>query len=178
MKPVLINFLRRLDKTFSKIHKNQRIYVSTDWSAVASILRGLYQTVWKYPHIMVNMQNFKNLVTTCQYLIIGQPPSPAPPAPVDKLCAGEDPQEMPGGQSRKCSLPSREFCDVVLLLISLQVLTMGEAYSLEQRVQLPDNFASSSLASSQQEKGEITLLNLLLPLLLLVGSGRKVTAQL
>ena len=72
MKPVLINFLRRLDKTFAKIHKNQRIYVSTDWAAVASILRGLYQTVWKYPHIMVSMQNFKNLVTTCQYLIIGQ----------------------------------------------------------------------------------------------------------
>ena len=83
---------------------------------------------------------------------------------------------MPGGQSRKCSLPSREFCDVVLLLISLQVLTMGEAYSLEQRVQLPDNYATSSLATSQQEKGEITLLNLLLPLLLLVGSGRKVRA--
>ena len=82
---------------------------------------------------------------------------------------------MPGGQSRKCSLPSREFCDVVLLLISLQVLTMGEAYSLEQRVQLPDNYATCSLASSQQEKGEITLLNLLLPLLLLVGSGRKVS---
>ena len=81
---------------------------------------------------------------------------------------------MPGGQSRKCSLPSREFCDVVLLLISLQVLTMGEAYSLEQRVQLPDNYATSSLATSQQEKGEVTLLNLLLPLLLLVGSGRKV----
>ena len=176
MKPVLINFLRRLDKTFAKIHKNQRIYVSTDWAAVASILRGLYQTVWKYPHIMVSMQNFKNLVTTCQYLIIGQ--SNLLPSQHQRLSAGEDPQEMPAGQSRKCSLPSREFCDVVLLLISLQVLTMGEAYSLEQRVQLPDNFASSSLASSQQEKGEITLLNLLLPLLLLVGSGRKVTAQL
>ena len=175
MKPVLINFLRRLDKTFAKIHKNQRIYVSTDWAAVASLLRGLYQTVWKYPHIMVSMQNFKNLVTTCQYLIIGQSP---PPPQAERLSAGEDPQEMPAGQTRKCSLPSREFCDVVLLLISLQVLTMGEAYSLEQRVQLPDNFASSSLASSQQEKGEITLLNLLLPLLLLVGSGRKVTAQL
>ena len=76
MKPVLINFLRRLDKTFAKIHKNQRIYVSTDWAAVASILRGLYQTVWKYPHIMVSLQNFRNLVTTCQYLIIGQSRSP------------------------------------------------------------------------------------------------------
>ena len=85
MKPVLINFLRRLDKTFAKIHKNQRIYVSTDWAAVASILRGLYQTVWKYPHIMVSMQNFKNLVTTCQYLIIGQSNSPTLSCSISKI---------------------------------------------------------------------------------------------
>ena len=167
MKPVLINFLRRLDKTFAKIHKNQRIYVATDWAAVATILRGLYQTVWKYPHVMVSMQNFKNLVTTCQYLIIGQSQSSPPQTDHCALCAGEEPHDQ-------TSLPSREFCDVVLLLISLQVLTMGDAYSLEQRVQLPDTFATPSQAASQQEKGEVTLLNLLLPLLLLVGSGRKV----
>ena len=43
MKPVLSTFIRRLDKTLVKIHKNQRIYVSTDWSAVSTLLRGLYQ---------------------------------------------------------------------------------------------------------------------------------------
>ena len=49
MKPVLTNFMRRLDKTLTKIHKNQRIYVSTDWSAVSTLLRGLYQvSVEKY----------------------------------------------------------------------------------------------------------------------------------
>ena len=72
MKPVLINFMRRLDKTLTKIHKNQRIYVSTDWSAVSAILRGLYQAVWKYPYVIVNMQTFKSLITTCQYLVIGK----------------------------------------------------------------------------------------------------------
>ena len=45
---------------------------------------------------------------------------------------------------------------------------MGDAFSLEQRLQLGESAAL-------QEKLEITLLNLVLPLLLLVGSGRKVT---
>ena len=45
MKPVLNNFMRRLDKSLTKIHKNQRIYVSTDWSAVSTLLRGLYQVI-------------------------------------------------------------------------------------------------------------------------------------
>ena len=71
MKPVLINFMRRLDKTLTKIHKNQRIYVSTDWGSVATLLKGLYRAVWKYPYVIVNMQTFKSLMTTCQYLVIG-----------------------------------------------------------------------------------------------------------
>ena len=43
------------------------------------------------------------------------------------MLAGEDPPEVAaqgqggGHYSRKCSLPSQEFCDQVLLLISLQV---------------------------------------------------------
>ena len=158
MKPVLINFLRRLEKMMSKIHKNQKIYVSTDWSSVAAILTGLYETVWKYPHVIVNMPNFKNLITTCQNLAIGEEP-------------GADPAAI--SYSRKSSLPSTEFCDVFFLLIALQVLTMGDAFTFEHRIQLPDTFASSNIATVQQEKAEITLLNLVLPLLLLVGSGRK-----
>ena len=66
MRPVLILFLRRLDKMMSKIHKNQRIYVSVDWAAVSVLLAGLYDTVWRYPHVIVSLPNFKNLLTTCQ----------------------------------------------------------------------------------------------------------------
>ena len=48
---------------------------------------------------------------------------------------------------------------------------MGGAFSLEQRLQLGE-------AAGGQEKLEITLLNLVLPLLLLAGSGRKVDRYL
>ena len=100
MKPVLINFLRRLEKMMSKIHKIQRIYVATDWSSVAAILSGLYETIWKYPHVIVNMPNFKNLMTTCQYLVVGEEPVVEPTVI---------------NYSRKSSLPSKEFCDTVFL---------------------------------------------------------------
>ena len=47
---------------------------------------------------------------------------------------------------------------------------MGGAFSLEQRLQLGE-------AAGGQEKLETTLLNLVLPLLLLAGSGRKVDSR-
>ena len=48
---------------------------------------------------------------------------------------------------------------------------MGDAFSLEQRLQLGESAAG-------QERLEATLLNLVLPLLLLVGSGRKVSVSI
>ena len=45
--------------------------------------------------------------------------------------------------------------------------------SFEQRIGLAENFGSGNLAGLQAEKGEITLLNLVLPLILHIGSGRK-----
>ena len=72
MKPVLISFIRRLEKMMMKIHKNQRIYVSTDWASLSTILLGLYETFWKFPHVMVNIINFKTLLGTCQCLALGE----------------------------------------------------------------------------------------------------------
>ena len=98
--------------------------------------------MWKYPYVIVNMQTFKSLVSTCQYLVIGEEQlltftlityfasqsaltALSAKDGCKQLCAGEDPPEVAaqggGHYSRKCSLPSQEFCDQVLLLISLQV---------------------------------------------------------
>ena len=186
LRPILINFIRRFEKMISKIHKNNRIYVATDWANLAILLKGVYETIWKYPHVIVTMPNFKSLMTTLQHLALGEEP-------------GNDPTNA--NYSRKTSLPSQEFCDVVFLLITLQVLTLGDAWSFEQRVGLALNFGSGNLVGLQVdkmmmmwvtmmmmlvvmrivmmmvdlqvEKGEITLLNLVLPLILHIGSGRK-----
>ena len=157
MRTPLTNFIRRLEKMMQRIHKYPKIYVSMDWSALAIILNGLYETVWKYPHVIVNMTNFKSLVTICQYLVIGQ----------------ETAESTSGSFNKKSNLPSRDFCEVVFLLIALQVLAMGDAYTLENRVHLPETFSSSNIGGLQKEKTEVTLLNLVYPLLLLIGSGRK-----
>lgn len=106
MKPVLINFLRRLEKMMLKIHKNHRIYVATDWASVAILLKGVYETVWKFPHVIMTMPNFKSLILTLQHLALGEEPGAEPSAT---------------SYSRKSSLPSQEFCDMVFLLITLQV---------------------------------------------------------
>ena len=158
LRPILISFLRRLEKMISKIHKNNRIYVATDWANLAVLLKGVYETIWKFPYIIVTLPNFKSLMSTLQHLALGEEP-------------GNDPTTA--NYSRKTSLPSQEFCDIVFLLITLQVLALGEAWSFEQRVGLALSFGSGNLVGLQVEKGEITLLNLVLPLILHIGSGRK-----
>lgn len=65
MRPALTNILRRLDKTFSKIHKKASIRGSTDWAAASNILKGVYETLAKCPYI-AHFAYLKALLTTCQ----------------------------------------------------------------------------------------------------------------
>ena len=44
------------------------------------------------------------------------------------------------------------FCSVVFKLISLQVLALGDAWSLEQRIQSDTNFSSSNVQLVHQER--------------------------
>lgn len=57
--------------------------------------------------------------------------------------------------------------------ISLQVLILGKAFTLEHRLQLSDGGAGGRHTLLASDKGEALLLNLLLPLCLKVGCGRK-----
>lgn len=84
MRPALVTILRRLDKVFQKISKKPsirvRIYVvfnkifnnisiafqrNTDWDAAAGLLKGIYDTMMKYPYIM-HWQHIKALINTVQ----------------------------------------------------------------------------------------------------------------
>nr|XP_012136202.1 PREDICTED: protein unc-80 homolog isoform X1 [Megachile rotundata] len=66
MRPALTNILRRLDKTFSKIHKKASIRRNTDWTAANDLLKGVYETLARCSYI-AHFQNLKTLLTTCQY---------------------------------------------------------------------------------------------------------------
>lgn len=63
-------------------------------------------------------------------------------------------------------IPPQYFCSTVLRLIALHVISLGEGYSLE-------NVCNGQAMFSNQTKTENMLLNLLIPLFLRVGTGRK-----
>lgn len=65
MRPALTIILRRLDKTFSKIHKKASIRRNTDWAAASDLLKGVYETLFKCPYI-AHFQYLKTLLNTCQ----------------------------------------------------------------------------------------------------------------
>ncbi|XP_034179249.1 unc80, NALCN channel complex subunit isoform X3 [Osmia lignaria lignaria] len=144
MRPALTNILRRLDKTFSKIHKKASIRRNTDWTAANDLLKGVYETLAKCPYI-AHFQYLKALLTTCQSLIIGDTP------PEDVTSASS--------AALMSKIPPQHFCSTVLRLIALYVISLGEGY-------LHAMFTT-------QTRTENMLLNLLIPLFLRVGTGRK-----
>ncbi|XP_023318464.1 protein unc-80 homolog isoform X2 [Trichogramma pretiosum] len=156
MRPALTIILRRLDKTFSKIYKKASIRRSTNWDAASELLKGLYETLLRCPYI-AHFQNLKTLLNTCQSLIIG------------------DTQGIEITSSATVALMSRIpppfFCSTVLRLIALQVISLGEGYTLE-------NVCGSHAMFATAARAENVLLNLLIPLFLRVGAGRQDVPQL
>merc|ERR1719361_3040127 len=129
MNQLLTVIIRRIDKLFSKMHKTVKVYQAVDWKAAAGLLRGIYTTLWRHPYI-ASMPNLKSLIGTCQCLVVGE----------ESLTSLSDHH---GPSSRRPELPPQSFCSVVFQLIALQVLVLGNTYSLEQRLQLSDDNLAS-----------------------------------
>ncbi|KZC08559.1 Protein unc-80 like protein, partial [Dufourea novaeangliae] len=151
MRPALTIILRRLDKTFSKIHKKASIRRNIDWTAASDLLKGIFETLSRCPYI-AHFQYLKTLLSTCQSLIIGDTPA----------------EDMNSASATTLinKIPPQHFCSTVLRLIALHVISLGEGYSLE-------NVCGGHSIFATQTRTENTLLNLLIPLFLRVGTGRK-----
>ncbi|XP_059490383.1 protein unc-80 homolog isoform X4 [Neocloeon triangulifer] len=154
MRPALTAILRRLDKTFSKIYKKPSIRRHTDWDAAAGLLKGVYETMSKCPYI-VHMQHVKTLMNTCQALIVG-----------DAVSTGVVEGVSSATAALMSQVPPPHFCSIVVRLIALQILAIGETYSLEQ-------VCGGNSVFPSHNKTETMLMNLLMPLCIRVGSGRK-----
>ncbi|XP_065337258.1 protein unc-80 homolog isoform X7 [Cloeon dipterum] len=161
MRPALTAILRRLDKVFSKIYKKPSIRRHTDWDAAAGLLKGVYETMSKCPYI-VHMQHVKILMNTCQALIVG-----------DAVSTGVVEGVSSATAALMSQVPPPHFCSIVVRLIALQILAIGvfshltmETYSLEQ-------VCGGSSVFPTHNKTETMLMNLLMPLCIRVGSGRK-----
>ncbi|XP_045467085.1 protein unc-80 homolog isoform X2 [Harmonia axyridis] len=150
MRPALVTILRRLDKVFQKISKKPSIRRNTDWDAAAGLLKGIYDTMNKYPYIS-NWQHIKGLLNTCQSLIV------------------TDPNSGDGVPSATAALmsqaPPPQFCSMVVRLIALQMQN-----NIEQSNALEQVCGGSSVYPTQ-EKAESMIINLIMPLCLRVGTG-------
>ncbi|CAK1579375.1 unnamed protein product [Parnassius mnemosyne] len=151
LRPSLIMILRRLDKVFLKIAKKPSIRRNTDWDSAAVLLKGVYETMIRCPYIM-HWQQVKTLLNTVQALIVSDNNS------------GENLSSATAALMSQP--PPPHFCSTVVRLIALQVINTGDSYSLEQMCGGTAIFPSA-------EKTENMLMNLLMPLCLRVGSGRK-----
>ena len=151
MRPALTIILRRLDKTFSKIYKKASIRRNTNWKAASEILKGVYETLTRCPYI-AHFQYFKSFLNTCQSLIVGD-------------TSGIEVTSS-ASQALMSKIPPSYFCTQVLRLIALQVISLGEGYSLE-------NVCGGHAMFANPARAENVLLNLLIPLLLRVGTGRE-----
>ncbi|XP_034937651.1 protein unc-80 homolog isoform X5 [Chelonus insularis] len=151
MRPALTVILRRLDKTFSKIYKKASVRRNTDWEAASDLLKGIYETLSRYPYI-AHFQYLKTLLSTCQALIVGD--------------TGQVEVTSGASAALMSKIPPQHFCSTVLRLIALHVISLGEGYSLE-------NVCGGQAMFASQIRTENMLLNLLIPLFLRVGTGRK-----
>nr|XP_027221615.1 protein unc-80 homolog [Penaeus vannamei] len=149
LRPALVNILRRLDKMFNKIAKKNSIRRLIDWGAAASLLKGVYTTLSKYPYI-AHLPNLKMVLQVCQSLILG-----------------ERIGDMEGHSvAAWTQTPPPHFCSMVVKIIAMQILALGVTFSLEQ-------ICGGSSLFPTPDKTENMIMNLLLPLCLRVGCGRK-----
>ncbi|XP_055525794.1 protein unc-80 homolog isoform X1 [Wyeomyia smithii] len=156
MKPALVTILRRLDKVFLKISKKTSIRRNTDWEAAAGLLKGVYEAIVRYPHVL-HWREMKAFLTTVQNLIVNEPGN-----------------FLEGVSSAGAALMSKSpppfFCSQVVRLVALQVVSPADSLSLGL-----EQICGGSVEFPTQEKAERFMMHLLMPLCLKVCSGRSIS---
>uniref|UniRef100_A0A1B0CSU9 Uncharacterized protein n=2 Tax=Lutzomyia longipalpis TaxID=7200 RepID=A0A1B0CSU9_LUTLO len=151
MRPALVTILRRLDKVFMKISKKPSIRRNTDWEAASGLLKGIHETVIRYPYVL-HWQHVKVLLSTVQNLIVHEP--------------GQSPEGVSSaGAAVMSQNPPPFFCSTAVRLITLQVVSPVDCFTLE-------HICGGSAEFPTQEKAEGHLIHLIMPLCLKACSGK------
>ncbi|XP_065573108.1 protein unc-80 homolog isoform X4 [Artemia franciscana] len=174
LRPTLMMLLRRLDKLYVKIFKKHIAGKQTDWNSVTGLLEGLYITLNRHPYI-VHVQHLKSLTGTCQALIMCEATSMS--------ASGNEssPSRLAGSPIQKhfkVTPPPGNFCSVAMRLISAQILSVSMYTDISMESQSLEQICGGSSVFPSSLKTESFLLNLLLPLCLRIGSGKKDTLRL
>lgn len=127
---------------------------NTDWEAAAGLLKGIHETIVRYPFILL-WQQVKTLLSNLTNLIINEPGNVTEPV-------------SSAGAALMSQHPPAFFCSTVVRLIALQLVSPVESFSLEQ-------ICGGNVEFSSQEKAEGYVMHLIIPLCLKICSGRGVS---
>lgn len=158
IRPCLNMIFRRLDKTFTKIYKKAPLRRNCDWDAAASLLRGVYLSLQKYPYVAF-LPHMKFLLNVCLSITLADGTSQSV---ADSL------HSINHGSLQSClqHAPPQIFNRAVIQLVCMQIHVTGDQYTLEQ-------LCGGMSTLSSLDKTENVLLNLIIPVCLQSGSGSR-----
>ncbi|KAG5670539.1 hypothetical protein PVAND_000795 [Polypedilum vanderplanki] len=152
MRTALVTILRRLDKVFLKISKKPSIRRNTDWEAASGLLKGIHETIVRCPFVL-HWQQMRSLLSTVQNLVVNE-------TPLENVSSAS--------AALMSQSPPAFFCSTVIRLVSLQLVSHVDCFTLEQ-------ICGGTAEFSTQEKAEGFLMHLLIPLCLKICSGKSVS---
>ncbi|XP_066269985.1 protein unc-80 homolog isoform X2 [Branchiostoma lanceolatum] len=156
-RPALVLLLRKLERLFSRIYKRPSLRCHLDWVSATNLLKGVYFTLTKQ-NIIAHLPQLNLLVTVCVNLLLADASS----APGEGLTI----LQMSTPSISALMTPPPSFCAVVVRLAAAQIQFLKNDLTLDQGLR-------GFVNDPSQEKVDTSMLNLMLPLLIRVGTGNK-----
>ncbi|XP_078693709.1 protein unc-80 homolog isoform X2 [Branchiostoma floridae x Branchiostoma belcheri] len=156
-RPALVLLLRKLERMFSRIYKRPSLRCHLDWDSATNLLKGVYFTLTKQ-NIIAHLPQLNLLVTVCVNLLLADVSS----APGEGLTILQ--MSSPGISALMAPPPG--FCAVIIRLAAAQIQFLKNDLTLDQGLR-------GFVSDPSQEKVDSSMLNLMLPLLIRVGTGNK-----
>ncbi|KAI8495052.1 Protein unc-80 [Branchiostoma belcheri] len=156
-RPALVLLLRKLERMFSRIYKRPSLRCHLDWGSATNLLKGVYFTLTKQ-NIIAHLPQLNLLVTVCVNLLLADVSS----APGEGLTILQ--MSSPGISALMAPPPG--FCAIIIRLAAAQIQFLKNDLTLDQGLR-------GFVSDPSQEKLDSSMLNLMLPLLIRVGTGNK-----
>ncbi|CAH1781834.1 unnamed protein product, partial [Owenia fusiformis] len=163
VRPALNLILRRLERLFHKIYKKTTLRRHLDWDCAASLLRGVYMALHKY-NFIAHLPYLKSLINTTLHIVL------ADASGLELSGSSHDVHHRSSRVETNVSVATvptpQAFCSAVVKLTAMQMQALGDQFSLE-------HICGGMSVFPTQDKTQNMLVNLVLPLLIRVGCGRK-----
>ncbi|XP_074657337.1 protein unc-80 homolog [Tubulanus polymorphus] len=162
VRPALNLILRRLDRLFNKIYKKAVLRRQLDWDSAANLLKGVYLTLLRYKYV-AHLPHLKTVINMCLNIILSDVGAVSINDSLHNVTHSNNCNDLL--LSQQLEAPPR-FCSAVVKLMAMQMQALGEQFSLE-------HICGGMSVFPTAEKTLNMLINLIIPLCIRVGSGRR-----